>query len=272
MSKIYEIADGFVDTLAELDPIVATYLGVPGYDHLMPDYSPEASERSDAAERDVLNRIKAESPDSVRERRCSETVQEEMTRSIDQHSAGLQYSGMNILHSPVQSLRQIFDLMPRSSTADWENIASRMEGIADSIATYQVTLDEGIGKGLTTSKRQTSGCIEQIETWVGKGDADPFFEGIAESAGATDEVNESLERRLADAATLANAAYSNFAEYLRKNYLPAARKGDAVGREHYALTSRSYNGIDLDFDETYEWGWEQLRWVQSEMRKAADQN
>ena len=54
MSKIYEIADGFVDTLAELDPIVATYLGVPGYDHLMPDYSPEASERSDAAERDVL--------------------------------------------------------------------------------------------------------------------------------------------------------------------------------------------------------------------------
>ena len=270
MSKIYEIADGFVDTLAELDPIVATYLGVPGYDHRMPDYSPEASERSDAAERDVLNRIKAESPDSVRERRCSETVQEEMTRSIDQHSAGLQYSGMNILHSPVQSLRQIFDLMPRSSTADWENIASRMEGIADSIATYQVTLDEGIGKGLTTSKRQTSGCIDQIETWVGQGDSDPFFDGIAKSAGATDEVNESLERRLADAATLANAAYSNFAGYLRKDYLPAARKGDAVGREHYALTSRSYNGIDLDFDETYEWGWEQLRWVQSEMRKAAD--
>ena len=270
MSKIYEIADGFVDTLAELDPIVATYLGVPGYDHRMPDYSPQASERSVAAERDVLNRIKAESPDSVRERRCSETVQEEMTRSIDQHSAGLQYSGMNILHSPVQSLRQIFDLMPRSSTADWENIASRMEGIADSIATYRVTLDEGIGKGLTTSKRQTSGCIDQIETWVGQGDSDPFFDGIAKSAGASNEVSESLERRLADAATSANAAYSNFAEYLQKNYLPAAREGDAVGREHYALTSRSYNGIDLDFDETYEWGWEQLRWVQSEMRKAAD--
>ena len=146
MSKIYEIADGFVDTLAELDPIVATYLGVPGYDHLMPDYSPEASERSDAAERDVLNRIKTESPDSVRERRCSETVQEEMTRSIDQHAAGLQYSGMNILHSPVQSLRQIFDLMPRSSTADWENIASRMEGIADSIATYRDYARRGQGQ------------------------------------------------------------------------------------------------------------------------------
>ena len=30
MSKIYEIADGFVDTIAELNPIVATYLGGAG--------------------------------------------------------------------------------------------------------------------------------------------------------------------------------------------------------------------------------------------------
>ena len=271
MSKVYEIADGFVDTLAELNPIVATYLGVPGYDHLMPDFSPEASEKSDAAERDVLKRIQAERTESVRERRCSETVQEEMSSSIDQHTAGLQYSGMNILHSPVQSLRQIFDLMPRSSTEDWENIASRMESIGASIASYRETLDEGISKGITTSKRQTAGCIEQIETWVGKGDADPFFNGIAEAGTASEEVNETLAQRLADAAMNANAAYSVFADYLRDEYLSAARVRDAVGGEYYSLTSRSYNGIDLNFDETYEWGWEQLRWVQSEMRKAADQ-
>ena len=271
MSKIYEIADGFVDTIAELNPIVATYLGVPGHDHLMPDFSPEASERSDAAERDILKRIKAERSETIRERRCSETVQEEMSWSIDQHASGLHYSGMNILHSPVQSLRQIFDLMARSSTEDWENIASRMEGIGDSLASYRATLDEGIDNGITTSKRQTAGCIEQIETWVGKGDADPFFDGIAESGAASDEVDDVLGRGLADAATAANAAYSEFADYLRGVYLGEARERDAVGREHYSLTSRSYNGVDLDFDETYEWGWEQLRWVQSEMRKAADQ-
>ena len=271
MSKIYEIADGFVDTIAALNPIVATYLGVPGHDHLMPDFSPEASERSDAAERDVLKRIKAERSATIRERRCSETVQDEMSWSIDQHASGLHYSGMNILHSPVQSLRQIFDLMARSSTEDWENIASRMEGIGDSLASYRATLDEGIDKGVTTSKRQTAGCIEQIETWVGKGDADPFFDGIAGSGAASDEVDDALGRRLADAATAANAAYSEFADYLRGVYLGEARERDAVGREHYSLTSRSYNGVDLDFDETYEWGWEQLRWVQSEMWKAADQ-
>ena len=271
MSKVYEIADGFVETLAELDPIVATYLGVPSYDHLMPDYSPDATRRSFDAERDVLRRIQAERAETVRERRCSETVQEEMSWSIDQYEAGLHYSGMNILHSPVQSLRQIFDLMQRSSTEDWENIASRMEGIGDSISSYRETLDEGIDSGVTASKRQTAGCVEQIETWMGKGDVTPFFDGIAEAGGASDEVNDALAARLFDAATSANAAYSTFTDYLRRVYLRRARERDAVGREHYALTSRSYNGIGLDFDETYEWGWDQLRWVQSEMRKAADQ-
>ncbi len=271
MSKVYEIADGFVDTLAELNPIVATYLGVPGYDHLMPDFSPEASDRSNAAEKDVLRRIQAERAGTVRERRCSETVQEEMSWSIDQHELGLHYSGMNILHSPVQSLRQIFDLMPKSSTEDWENIASRMEGIDASLKSYRATLDEGIDQRKTSSKRQTAGCIEQIDTWVGKGDAMPFFDGIAEAGASLEEVDDVLARRLANAATAANSAYSEFADYLRSRYMGRAKERDAVGREHYSVTSRSYNGINLNLDETYEWGWEQLRWVQSEMQKAAEQ-
>ncbi len=271
MSKIFEIADGFVDTLAELNPIAATYLGVPGYDHLMPDFSPEASDRANKAERDLLQRIQAECSKTVREHRCSETVQEEMTWSIDQYEAGLHYSGMNILHSPVQSLRQIFDLMPKSSNEDWTNIASRMEGIGESMASYQVTLEKGIDIGLTTSRRQTAGCLEQIETWLGKGDTQPFFDGIAQAGADSDGVDGALAKRLTQAASSANIAYAKFADYLKNTYLQEARERDAVGCEHYCVTSRSYNGIDLNLNETYEWGWEQLRWVQSEMRKAADQ-
>ena len=271
MSKIFEIADGFVDTLAELNPIAATYLGVPGYDHLMPDFSPEASDRANKAERDLLQRIQAECSKTVREHRCSETVQEEMTWSIDQYEAGLHYSGMNILHSPVQSLRQIFDLMPKSSNKDWTNIASRMEGIGESIASYQVTLEKGIDIGLTTSRRQTAGCLDQIETWLGKGDTQPFFDGIAQAGADSEGVDGALAKRLTQAASSANIAYAKFADYLKNTYLQEARERDAVGCEHYCVTSRSYNGIDLNLNETYKWGWEQLRWVQSEMRKAADQ-
>lgn len=271
MSKIFEIADGHVETVAKLNPIAATYLGVPGYDHLMPDYSPEASERAYLAEREVLRAIQRERTTSIAERRCSETVQEEMTWSMDQYELGMHYSGMNILHSPVQSLRQIFDLMPRSSVEDWANIASRMEGIDASLKSYRETLRRGIDLEKTTSKRQVAGCVEQIDTWLGEGDTAPFFDGIAEAGAASDEVDAVLARRLANAATSANSAYAEFGNFLRRRYMRRARDEDAVGGEHYSVTSRSYNGINLNLDETYEWGWEQLRWVQSEMQKAAEQ-
>ncbi len=271
MSKIFEIADGFVDTLAEMHPIVATYLGVPGYDHLMPDYSPEAADRADAAVRDVLTRIQSETPETVQERRCSETVQDEMSAAIDRHEYGLHYAELNIIHSPVQSWREIFDLMPRNSTEDWENIASRMENIEGSIESYKATLDAGIDKNITAAKRQVQGCIRQIDAWLGKGEHDPFFDAMATSGEASDAVDAALAQRLSAAATSANVAYQGLANYLSDVYLPAARERDAVGRELYALTSRSFNGIDLDLDETYEWGWDQLRWVRSEMQKAAEQ-
>mgnify|MGYP003494971769 CR=1 FL=1 len=33
MTDIYELSDRAVDRLAALDPVMATYLGVPGHDH-----------------------------------------------------------------------------------------------------------------------------------------------------------------------------------------------------------------------------------------------
>ena len=68
---------------------------------------------------------------------------------------------------------------------------------------------------------------------------------------------------------MASAAYAEFCAYLRHSYMQHARVSDAVGRERYSLGSRSYNGIDLDLSETYEWGWTQLQWVRSEMQNAA---
>ena len=44
MSEIFEIADRYVERVAELSPFSATYMGVPGHDHEMDDFSPEASE------------------------------------------------------------------------------------------------------------------------------------------------------------------------------------------------------------------------------------
>ena len=43
----------------------------------------------------------------------------------------------------------------------------------------------------------------------------------------------------------------------------------AVGRDRYALFARSFNGIELDLDETYAWGWEELYRIEERMREVA---
>ena len=57
--------------------------------------------------------------------------------------------------------------------------------------------------------------------------------------------------------------------FLRESYLDKAVGRDSVGRDRYALASRTYNGIEVDLEETYGWGWNQLNWVEREMSSTA---
>src|SRR2546428_8218100 len=41
MSRIFDIADRYVDGIAALDPILATAIGVPGHEREMTDFSPD---------------------------------------------------------------------------------------------------------------------------------------------------------------------------------------------------------------------------------------
>jgi uncharacterized protein (DUF885 family) len=56
---------------------------------------------------------------------------------------------------------------------------------------------------------------------------------------------------------------------LKTELLPAASAEDAIGRERYALFSRSFLGAKIDLDETYEWGKEELARVTAEQEAVA---
>ena len=55
MSKIFDIADEYVNKVAELSPLTATYLGISGRDDEMTDFSPESAEASAELDRSTLS-------------------------------------------------------------------------------------------------------------------------------------------------------------------------------------------------------------------------
>jgi uncharacterized protein (DUF885 family) len=74
-------------------------------------------------------------------------------------------------------------------------------------------------------------------------------------------------QRHADAAT---AAYAEFGRFLSEEMTGRGREQDGVGREHYRLASRYFLGAEVDLDEAYRWGWEELARIAADMTESAD--
>ena len=269
MAGVFEIADGFVDIVAKHHPLSATHMGVRGFDHLMADYSLEAAEAFHAEVGTSLSQMNAAVPANERERMCKDTFVDELTLSVEKYESREHLRDMNVLFSPIQNVRSIFDLMPQDSVEAWENIASRMEKIGEAMDGYRQTLEVGRAEGFVTSQRQVNGCAEQCETWAGSGDSAPFFDSLVNALAASDVNDGALSERVEDAAASATVVYGEMADYLRKSYLPDATPIDGVGRDRYALAARGYLGAEINPEETYDWGWEQLAWVMSEMTETA---
>ena len=238
MSGVYEAADGFVEKLAKLDPIAATFIGIPGQDDQLTDYTLEGQERVADLERSTLAAVTNAKPESERERLCRDTVVEEMGVSLEIHEAGEHFRGLNIMHSPMQSIRMVFDMMPRASDEHWENISRRMSRVPSALAGYRETLQEGARRGAVASRRQVLGCAEQCETWSDSGKGTPFFVGLAESY---DGDSPALKAELSKAAEIASAGYAEFGRFLADEYAVKADTADGVGADRYALHARSYN-------------------------------
>jgi uncharacterized protein (DUF885 family) len=76
---------------------------------------------------------------------------------------------------------------------------------------------------------------------------------------------------LETAARAASQAYAELGTFLRDELAPHAPEHDGVGRERYALWSRYFLGAEIDLDETYAWGLEELARIEQEMAAVADQ-
>ena len=237
----------------------------------MSDYSPAGAEANAALNRRTLSDLEAAKEENDRDRIAREVMVDELRTSLDQFDAGEHLRNLRVLGSPFQGIRMTFDLMPRETEEHWKNIASRLGLVAEALASFRDGLLEGQRQGKSSSKRQAIGCAKQAEVWSGAGNDSPsFFHTLLDAFEGSGVSSEALERDLRDGADSAAKAYADMGAFLTEQYLPNADERDAVGRERYSLSSRAFNGVELDLEDTYEWGWQQLRWVESEMAATAE--
>jgi uncharacterized protein (DUF885 family) len=265
-TPIYNLANQYVERYAAIDPIAATSMGVKGHDHEMTDFSPEGRARADALRRETLAALDAAEPTGERDRVAREVMRDALGLQLERSEAGELLRDLSIIRSPVRSIRGTFDLMPRATADDWATIAARLGRVGAALESFRDSLEAGLARGLAAARRQVESNIAQCEAWAGLRDGIPgFFTGLVAEYDAAGIGDASLRASLDNNALAAAASYANFAAYLRESYLPRASDEDGVGPERYALDARLYNGIALDLEETYAWGWEELHRVERDM-------
>lgn len=266
-TEIDRVAEGWVDTVVELSPTTGTYIGRREADTRLPDLSPAGHERAVAATREALGAIRAAEPVDGVDLVTATDLGNELELALEEHEAGLHLRDLNVIASPAQELREVFDLMATDGVDDWQRIAIRLGEVPGAVEGYVTTLREGIARGTVPAIRQVREVAVQVRRYARP---DGFFATFAGgAASSTGELPSSLTADLERAAAGAANAYAGLADFLEGELAPRAGEVDAVGRELYALRSRHFLGAAVDLDETYEWGIEELARMVAEQESIA---
>jgi len=267
-TAIDAIAEDWVTTLADLDPTVATWIGIPGRLGEYGDYSPAGHERYVAEAKEVLAKLAAATETDDVDLVTRTDLRAELELTVESSDARLQLRDLNVIASPAQEIREVFDLMPTGTEEDWSNISGRLHNLPAAVDGYIETLRAGIVEGITPAKRQVREVIEQVRRHSAP---DGFFTNFASGASLDNDqaLPDSLASELVKGATSSAAVYGKLERFFTDELMGAAVEADGVGREIYALRSRGFLGATIDLDETYEWGIEELARMVAEQESIA---
>src|SRR5450830_1828946 len=176
-TPIDAVADAYVTTIARVNPLAATEMGVDGFDHLMTDFSPAGWQAQLDAGRAVLAELD----------------------ELEPHDADEWIGLLNNIASPVQALRDIFDIMATSTPAHWENIAARLNALPEAADGFIASLRLAASRGRVSPALQVRECITQAEELAGP---ESFFTTLVTGA----EVDAALDDSAPCAAIRASLA------------------------------------------------------------------
>ncbi|MBC9926503.1 MULTISPECIES: DUF885 domain-containing protein [unclassified Leucobacter] len=267
-TPIDQIAEAWVDTLVAHEPTIGTMIGRNEANGKLADLSPAGAEAYAADARATLAELSAAVPVDAVDAVTQADLGAELRLSLAEHEAGEHLRNLNVIASPVQDIRDSFDLMPLEGADDWEAVAERLRAVPAALSGHRESLALGAARGRAPAIRQVREVAEQAGRNAGTGAAAGHFTSFVAGANAA-TLSPALRAELEAAAGGASAAYGEFAEFLTREVAPHAPEADAFGRERYALASEGFLGLAVDLDETYEWGIEELARMVSEQERIA---
>ncbi|WP_432537593.1 DUF885 domain-containing protein [Kineococcus arenarius] len=261
------IAEDHFSALLRLQPALALSVGAPDPAPGLGDRSPAGlAELADLA-RSTLAAVDAAPVTDDVDRVTAAALRERLGVELELHEAGEDLGELNVIASPVQDLRMVFDLVPTASEDDWADAAGRLASVPAAVDGYVESLRAAAARGRVAAVRQVEACAAEAASYAA---GDGFFAAFAASAAVDGApLDGTLAADVAGGAAAAAQAYEGLAAFLRTELLPQAPAADACGADRYRLFSRYFLGAAVDLAETYAWGLDEVARLREEMARTA---
>ena len=224
--------------------------GIPGYDHLLTDFSPSGFEARAEHTRRGLAELTSLPVTSDDDRLARDFITERFTTSLLAHDTGEWQRTLRAIAAPPVAAQHV-----RSHASQHHRRVGAHRGptprASRGARRAPHHLRARARPGHVAARRQAVAAADQADTWA----EDQWFGTLAEEAAANAALPPTLVAAVRDGAAVANAAYADFARYLRDMYAPAATIEDGCGPERYRVGVRQMLGADFDPIEMYEWAW-----------------
>ena len=260
-SEIFALADKYIDESAAFSPINSTFLGIPGSDHLLDDFSVAGQNKAAEHARATLQTLKGLEPIDEIDRIAKDVMIERLESGLNLHDSMESFIAWGVISSPPSNVRQVFEMMPHETEEHFKNIELRLLAVSAAYKSWISSIDEVAEKGKVTAQRQVKGVAEQLQHFA-KGGFESFVKSVDENGKYP---------ALLEAAKSAQAASAETADWLLKTYLPIATPTDAVGHDRYIQWARHFTGAELDLEEIYNWGIADLKYINDRMWKVTAQ-
>jgi uncharacterized protein (DUF885 family) len=276
---LYELVESYFEESLALNPLYATYLGDERYnDRLANDISPEHRAQVRALESRYLDAAEAIDPAGLEE-------DDRLTWEVFIHGRrealeGLEFPFHLLPVNQMYSVPQIMGVLgsgqgpqPFRDAMDYRKFMARMADFARWADQAIENMREGLRAGVVQPRVIVEKMIPQYDALLAEDPAETLFWGPIEGLPG-DIAGEERERLVAEwRAVLGDTllpAYARLRDFLRDEYLPAARESvgwtDLPGGEAwYAYQVRTQTTTDLGPEEIHRLGLSEVARIRSEM-------
>lgn len=259
-AEVRAIADDYLAAIQEISPFAVIHAGardvIEADDAAMENNSPRAIARLRAVEDRLAPRLAAIDPASLAARAdwvSYWTLKETIEASIGLRVCEAHLWSVNHMFGWQVSFARIADEQPVATTVDRAEALARWRKLPGYLAQEEANLRAGLAAGYSAPKRVVARVIAQLDSIVQAGpDKSPFL-SFASRAQADEKFSAAVTALAAD--DLA-PALARFRDFLREEYLPAAREDLSMsaqpnGRECYEAMLRQYHTAAIGGEATF---------------------